>query len=41
MIMNIVQNGRLDDFEIKLETGPLGVKNLVSGPNQKKTLLTL
>ena len=37
--MNIAQNVCLDDFEVKFETGFIGVKNWVTGPNQRKTLL--
>ena len=41
IIMNLAQNVCHDEFKVKLETGSLGVKNKVTGPNQQKTLLTL
>ena len=31
--MNLAQNVCLDDLEVEFETGSLGVKNQVTGPN--------
>ena len=41
IILNLALNVCLDEFKVKFETGSLGVKNLVTRPNQQKTLLTL